>query len=93
MAFCSYSIFLKIAASFSMVALVDSPVPVALEGTFLKKDLTGHGLTCEVLSYFPEGSFHYRLELGYLFLSLVPTHPRKVPGIHEVFCFPEFPLH
>ena len=47
-----------------MVALVDSPVLVALEGTFLKKDLTGHGLTCEVLSYFPEGSFHYRLELG-----------------------------
>ena len=31
MAFCSYSIFLKIAASFSMVALVDSPVRLLLK--------------------------------------------------------------
>ena len=91
MVFCSYNIFLKIATSFSMVALVDSPVRVCT-WRLLKKVLSGHGLTCEVLSYFHEGSFHYRLELGYLFLNLLPTHPRKVPGIHKVFCYQEFPL-
>ena len=93
MAFCSYNIFLKIAASFSMVALVDSPVHLLLK-VFEKRPYRSW-VYFEVLSWgtFPEGSFHYRLELGYLFLSLVPTHPRKVPGIHEVFCFPEFPLH
>ena len=90
-AFCSYSIFVKIAASFSMVALVDSPVLYICSSRFLKKVLTGHGLTREVLSHFPEGSFHYGLELGCLVLNLLPTHPRKVPGINGVFCFPEFP--
>ena len=71
MAFCSYSIFLKIAASFSMVALVDSPVRLLLK--VLKKVLTGHGLTCEVLSHFPEDS----VRTGVLVPEPSPNPPEK----------------
>ena len=90
MAFCSY-IFLKIAASFSMVALVDSPVHLLLK-VFEKRPYRSWAYLWGTFSL-PWGLFSLPVRIGYLFLSLVPTHPRKVPGIHEVFCFPEFPLH
>ena len=69
MTFCSYSIFLKIAASFSMVALVDSRLLLKV----LKKVLTGHGLTCEVLSHFPEDS----VRTGVLVPQPSPNPPEK----------------
>ena len=89
MAFCSYNILLKIAASFSMVALVYSPVPVC-SWRFSKKDLTGHGLTCEVLSYFPEGSFHSRLELGTCSWTFSKPTRERCRGYTRSFAFRNF---
>ena len=81
MAFCSYSIFLKIAASFSMVTLV----------VFEKGPHWSWAYLWGTFSLL-WGLFSLPVRIGCLFLNLLPTHPRKVPGIHEVFCFPEFPL-
>ena len=57
-----------------MVALVDSPVRLLLK--VLKKVLTGHGLTCEVLSHFPEGS----VITGVLVPEPSPNPPEKGTG-------------
>ena len=54
-----------------MVALVDSPVRLLLK--VLKKVLTGHGLTCEVLSHFPEDS----VRTGVLVPEPSPNPPEK----------------
>ena len=94
MVFCSGCIFLTIAVSFSRSHHLTGPF--VCSWTFAKGPCWSWaflwGTFSRLLQWFPEGLPHYRSVLGCLFLSLLLPLPRKVPGIHEVFCLLDFPL-
>ena len=80
MAFCSYNIFLKIAASFSMVALVDSPVHLLLK-VFEKRPYRSWAyLWGTFLRYFPWGLFSLPIRIGVLVPEPCPNPPEKGTG-------------
>ena len=78
MAFCSYSIFLKIAASFSMVALVDSPVRLLLK-VFEKEPDWSWAYFWGTFSL-PWGLFSLRVRTGVLRPEPSPNPSEKGAG-------------
>ena len=88
MVFCSGCIFLTIAASFFTVPSFDRPARLLLN--FCKRSLLVMGFLVRYLltasSEIPWGPSSLPVGVGVL------AFPRKVPGIHEVFCLLDFPL-
>ena len=78
MAFCSYNIFLKIAANFSMVALVDSPVHLLLK-VFEKRPYRSWAYLWGTF-LLPWGLFSLPVRIGVLVPEPCPNPPEKGTG-------------